>query len=152
MKEFKKISLTGFIIYIILSLLFSIGFHGLTGGNFQKSTQFFITLLAIPLFPYCLFYLIMDTIKNFAIWRLISIILLIISVYMYCIEEWDWVFSNMDLSPSVRYFITLLAIPLFPYCLFYLIMDTIKNFAIWKLISMILLAISAYAYFIIGLI
>ena len=85
MKEFKKISLTGFIIYIILSLLFSIGFHGLTGGNFQKSTQFFITLLAIPLFPYCLFYLIMDTIKNFAIWKLISMILLAISAYAYFI-------------------------------------------------------------------
>ncbi|WP_285818325.1 hypothetical protein [Helicobacter bilis] len=145
MKEFKIL----LIIYMILSLLFAIGFYGLI-GDFQKSTKFFITLLAIPLFPYSLFFFIIDTVKNFTIWKLVSIILLIISAYMYFIEEWDWVFSDRDLyiSPSARYFITLLAIPLFPYSLFFFIIDTVKNFTIWKLVSIILLIISAYMYFI----
>ena len=85
MKEFKIL----LIIYMILSLLFAIGFYALI-GDFQKSTKFYITLLAIPLFPYSLFFFIIDTVKNFTIWKLVSIILLIISACIYFIDKYDW--------------------------------------------------------------
>ncbi|WP_193554427.1 hypothetical protein [Helicobacter saguini] len=77
------------IIYGVFSLFFTFGFYGLI-GDLQKATHFYITLMLIPLFPYSIIFLLKDIARNFAVWKLISIILLIMSAYIYFIDKYDF--------------------------------------------------------------
>lgn len=79
MRGFDKIMLAYFIVCVILCGLFALFGYELNGthSDLPKAIRYFCFYMLWLLTPYVIIYLIVDIIKNFKLWKLINLILML---------------------------------------------------------------------------